>query len=56
MFYLVQRYDAQYDDCTRHRFDLWESLSCARFGVEVLAYNCKLSPKIIKVADPVEFV
>ena len=56
MFYLVQRYDACTMMIARDIDATYgESLDTARAaGVEVLAYNCKLSPKMIKVADPVE--
>ena len=58
MFYLVQRYDACSMTIARDIDSTYgESLDTARTsGVEVLAYNCKLSPKMIKVADPVEFL
>ena len=58
MFYLVQRYDACTMVIARDIDATYgESLDTARAaGVEVLAYNCKLSPKMIKVADPVEFL
>jgi len=58
MFYLVQRYDACTMTIARDIDATYgESLdtACAA-GVEVLAYNCKLSPKMIKVADPVKFL
>ena len=58
MFYLVQRYDACTMTIARDIDATYgESLDTARgAGVEVLAYNCKVSPKMIKVADPVEFL
>ena len=58
MFYLVQRYDACTMTIARDIDATYgESLDTARAaGVEILAYNCKLSPKMIKVADPVEFL
>ena len=58
MFYLVQRYDACAMTIARDIDATYgESLDTARAsGVEVLAYNCKLSPKMIEVADPVAFL
>ena len=58
MFYLVQRYDACTMTIARDIDATYgESLETAcTAGVEVLAYNCKLSPKMIKVADPVKFL
>ena len=58
MFYLVQRHDACSMTIARDIDPTYgKALDAARAsGVEVLAYNCRLSPKMIKVADPVDFV
>ncbi len=57
MFYLVQRGDADNMVIARDIDPTYgEALDKAlKAGVEVIAYNCKLTSKAINIADPVEF-
>jgi sugar fermentation stimulation protein A len=58
MFYLLQRGDADSMAIARDIDPTYgEALDKARkSGVEVIAFNCKLTPKEINVAKPVEFL
>ena len=58
MFYLLQRGDADSMAIARDIDPTYgEALDKARkSGVEVVAFNCKLTPKEINVAKPVEFL
>lgn len=58
MFYLVQRADASAMTIARDIDPAYgEALDKARAaGVEVAAYNCKVAPKSITVANPVDFL
>lgn len=58
MFYLVQRNDTKNMMIARDIDAAYgDALDRARkLGVEVVAFNCKITPKAINIADPVEFL